>query len=173
MTQSIEKKVAATVLQQPEEVVVGENTYYVSPPSVATLILVSEAVSRLPRRVLDSEKVMGEVLANAQDCRPLGEIAAILILGAKGIEKVVSEVETQRKKYLWGIVRRNVKKAVSRKINCKDALAEEILENFTPQQLNNLIARLLKRMQIADFFGLTTFLTEVNLLRQTKVEEES
>jgi len=167
----LEKNVAATILQQPEEITVGKKTYYAAPPSIATLILVSEAVSRLPHKALDAEKVTGEVLANAQDCRPLGEIAAILILGAKAVNEAVPVYEKQRKSYLWGLIHRTRQKAVLH--NQKDVLADEILANYSPQALNNLIAQLLKRMQIADFFGLTTFLTEVNLLRQTKVEEES
>ena len=171
MEKTIESKVAETILQQAEEITVGSKTYYAAPPSIATLILVSEAVSRLPHRKLDGEKVMGEVLANAQDCRPLGEIAAILILGAKNGEETISVVEKRRKKCLWGIIRRT--SSVKRERKRKDVLADEILADYSPQQLNDLIARLLTRMQIADFFGLTTFLTETNLLRQTKVEEEN
>ena len=36
--------------------------------------------------------------------------------------------------------------------------------------LNNLVVMLLQKMELGDFFGLTTFLTEINLLRPTKVE---
>ena len=60
MKQTIEDKVAKTILQQPEEIKVGDKTYKVAPPSVATLILISGAVSRLPHIHLNDEKIMEE-----------------------------------------------------------------------------------------------------------------
>lgn len=56
-------------------------------------------------------------------------------------------------------------------IDHKTALAKSLLEDITPRELLNLAARLLQRSQVADFFGLTTFLTEINLLRQTREVE--
>jgi hypothetical protein len=79
---SLEQKTANAVLQQPVEVEIGTKKYSVAPPSVATLILVSAAVSKLPAITLDSKNIASDCLCIAKDCRPLGEIAAILILGA-------------------------------------------------------------------------------------------
>ena len=45
MAQTIEAKTAQTVLQEPKEIKIGEKIYSVAPPSLGTLILVSEAVS--------------------------------------------------------------------------------------------------------------------------------
>ena len=53
-------------------------------------------------------------------------------------------------------------------VDHKAALAKSLLEDMTPKELHNLAARLLQRSQVADFFGLTTFLSEINLLRQTR-----
>ena len=85
MNKTIEQTVAETILEQPFEVKVGEKSYQVAPASTATLILVSEAISQLPHIALDTEKVVEETLSIAKDCRILGDIAAILILGAKSI----------------------------------------------------------------------------------------
>lgn len=166
---TIETKTAEAITQEPEEVTVGDRSFLVQPPSVATLILVSEAVSRLPHFDADGQNVLAQTLANAKDCEPLGEIAAILILGARAIR----EDQEPRKGSFWPFTRNRCNNAVSGRINDrKRELTHLLLEQQTPRELFNLIARLLNRMQIADFFGLTTFLTEINLLRQTKVESE-
>lgn len=99
MNKTIEQTVAETILEQPFEVKVGEKSYQVASASTATLILVSEAISQLPHIALDTEKVVEETLSVAKDCRILGDIAAILILGAKNI--------TEKKKF------RKSKKTVS------------------------------------------------------------
>lgn len=150
MGKTIESKVAKTILQKPETIKVGNETFEVAPPSTATLILLSEAVSKLPNYKLDEDRLFTEVLATAQDCKPLGEIGAILILGAKRIN--------ERRK-LFGIINRKSE---------KDRLAQKLLTDLTPRELNEVIAKILQSLEIGNFFGLTTSLTEVNLLRQTR-----
>ena len=170
---TIETETSDAILQTPEEVTIGEKIYSVQPPSVATLILVSEAVSRLPHFDSTQENVLEQSLALAKDCEPLGEIAAILILGARGLKETVTEATDGERKGLRSLIPfLNGKAVTTREIDRKAELTRELLETQSPRELFNLTARLLKRMQIADFFGLTTFLTEINLLRQTKVEEE-
>jgi hypothetical protein len=154
----IEAQAASTILQKPEEVVVGNTTYKVAPPSTATLILVSEAVAKMPQVNLKSENIVDESLYVAKDCRIEGEIVAIMILGAKGLTETIRV----RK---WGLIPRKIT------INKKESLAKQLLEDVAPRELMNLTSRLLQGMQIADFFALTTFLIEINLLRQTKVVE--
>lgn len=61
---TIEQKAAETILQTPVEVKVGSKTYMTAPPSTATLILASEAVSRLPHVVLDPKNVVEEKPVN-------------------------------------------------------------------------------------------------------------
>jgi len=169
--ENIETRVAEAILQQPMEVAVGKSKYLVAPPSVATLILASEAVSRLPQGALDEQRVLEETLAKAEYCRPLGEVAAILILGAKGLTETRKVKEKQPRYYFFGLFCRTKTVEVERAFNRKEELANELLENLSPSELNMLISRILKTMQIADFFGLTTFLTGANLLRPTKVDE--
>lgn len=176
MSEKIETKVAQTILQQPEEVTVGGTVYKVAPPSTATLILMSEAAARMPQFRLDPERIVEEVLSIAGDCRPMGEFIAILILGAKGLtetRKVVRTVErTVYDTCLFGLVKRPrvITETVGEEVvaDRKAELARALLEDLSPRELHNLTARLLSRMQVADFFGLTTFLTEINLLRQTR-----
>ena len=49
-------------------------------------------------------------------------------------------------------------------------LSEEILQ-LSPKQLNNMITKLLGNLEIGDFFGLTTSLSGINLLKPTKNQE--
>lgn len=166
MQENIETKVAKTVLQQREEITVGSEIMEVAPPSTATLILVSEETAKLPHIKLDSENIAGEVLYVAKDCRVLGDIVAILILGAKNLRTT----KTVEEKRLFGLIteRREIT------IDNKAELAKKLLEDITPRELHNLTVRLLKALQIADFFGLSTSLIEVNLIRQTReVESET
>lgn len=163
MTKTIEQRVGEAILQQPKEYTIGDRIFTVAPPSVSTLILVSEAISLLPQMQLDKTKIVEEVLFVAKDCRMLGDIAAILMLGAKGLKETV----TTRKKYLFGLFSKTVTETIDR----KGELSKWLLEELNTAQLNKLIFELLKDFNLGDFFGTTTFLIEINLLRPTKVVE--
>lgn len=158
----IETQVKNTVLEKPQTIQVGSKTYEVAPPTIATLILASEAVSRLPKFTLDPDKLVQECFSVAKDCRVLGEIAAVLILGAQRSERKKKTPLVKGKRLLWGLLSRRRKE--------KDILTDEVLLNLSPKALFNIISQILATMQLSDFFGLTTFLSEINLLHQTKVE---
>lgn len=170
---TLEEKVADTILEKTEELSIGSKKYQVAPPSTATLILVSEAVSRLPRVVSDPENVVSESLSIAKDCRALGDIAAIMILGAQHIKDRVKVQQTRVKRYLWGLFKRKEVIEIEEVKDRQAELAQELLETYSPKALNMLVGGLLNKMEIGDFFGLTTFLIEINLLHQTKVETEA
>ena len=150
---NLENKTAKAILQQPVEVVIGEKTYQVAPPTIATLILVSEAISKLPKVNLDNEKIASESLNIAKDCAVLGEIVAILILGAKEL--------IGTRKSLFG----------TKEVDRKAILATEILSELNPKQLSEMLNKLLAGMELGFFFQITTSLIEINLLRKTKEAE--
>lgn len=170
---TLEEKVADTILQKVDEIKVGNKTYKVSSPTIATLILASEAVSRLPKTVLDPQKVVEESLSIAKDCKALGEVAAIMILGARHLTERIKVREKTTKRYLFGLIKRNREVEVEKVIDRKAELARELLETYSPRSLNMMLGGLLHKMELGDFFGLTTFLTEINLLRPTKVGTEA
>lgn len=174
MKEKIESKVSKTILQQPEEITVGDAVYQVSPPSTATLILMSEAAARMPQIKLDPERIVDEVLSIADECRPVGEFVAIMILGAKNLVETKKEIVRRKKKRFFGLITTVQQVETEVTIDRKAELSNKLLEDLAPRELHNLAARLLQKMQVADFFGLTTFLTEINLLRQTRrVESET
>ncbi len=191
--ENIESRVADTVLQRPEEIKIGDRTYTVAPPSVATLILVSEAVSRMPAIDIDRNRIVQGTLAGAKDCRPLGEILAIMILGAKALSgrqkpsvrispsagrdngqgSRVSGQSGRLKSFLKALRlcsgRHEAGQTGMQEAEAvKAELAAELLENLSPKELSALTVKLLSKMQVADFFGLTTFLTGAGLTGRTR-----
>lgn len=148
-----EQRVAETILQKEKTVKVGALTFTVAPPSVATLILASEHISRLPQVQLDSDKIVEESLFVARECSAIGEVVATLIIGAKRAQKTALSRRLHRRR-----VRR---------------LSRKLLTELPPSQLHQLVAELLKGMELGDFFALTTFLIELNLTRPTKVVNET
>ena len=162
MKKTVESKVADAILQKSKEIVIGDVTYQVAPPSTATLILVSELVSQLPQVNLDSNDIMAESLKVAKDCSVMGDIVAVMILGAKGLKGT----KTIEKKRFFGLIIATEEIEV----NIQKELAKEVLENITPVNLYALVQDLLSGMEISFFFGISTFLIGVNLTKETKTE---
>ena len=152
--ETIESRTANTILQQTVELEIAGKIYKAAPPSIATLILASSAISKLPQVNLDSENIASESLYVAKDCAVLGEIIAILILGAKGLTET---------KTFFGLK--------TKYIDHKSILADKILKELTPKQVSETLNKLLEGMDIAFFFATTNSLIEVNLLRKTKNTE--
>lgn len=171
MSETIEQNAAKTILQEPECVNVGGVEYRVAPPSTATLIMVSQAVSTLPTRKLDRERVFEEGIAVAAETgETLADIVAILILGAKTIRGDEERVSTLKASIFWRIMGK-FGLLGNRLISSKERLRKCLLEQISPRELLNIAVRLLGRMQITDFFALTTSLSEINLLKQTREVE--
>lgn len=165
MTQStIESRVASAILERPTGIIeIAGQEYRVAPPTLATLILVSEIVSTLP--VVDNtanpDTRIHSVLHHARNYKALGDIAAVLILGAKAIR---DEERQNSRPNRWHSFIRRKKRTVSR----REALAEAILENISPQKLFDIIISRLKEQEVGFFFLITTSLSEANLLKPTK-----
>jgi hypothetical protein len=155
LTEAIVAQLTAdTILQNPARVTVCGREYHVAPPSTATLIEASKYIAGIPQvaGVDESGNVLSEVLAVAADCSYIGDIVAILMLGKKHL---VSE-----RRYLFGLVRR--------KVDNVRRLSKELLENLTPEELNGLVAEVVKTLRVDFFFGTLIFLQGINQLRTTK-----
>lgn len=160
---TIETKVADTILERETEITLGGHTYKVAPPVAATIIEVSELISRMPAIKPNQDEIVTETLAFAKDCRVLGDIVAKLILGHG------SHIKTVRteKKQLFGLITRVTETTIDQNTE----LAKYLLETTSPKKLNEAVIDLLKRLEISDFFGLTTSLIEINLTQRTRAEE--
>ena len=54
-----------------------------------------------------------------------------------------------------------------------DFLTRAILEEISPATLSQVISQRFLDMQVADFFGLSTSLSEINITRRTREVEET
>lgn len=158
---TIEQIAAETILEEPIEVVVGQQTMKVSKPSVATLIEVSRLVSTLPSMEKeDGGSALTFVLANARDCEVLGDICATLVLGKKHL---VEERKTVRTRF-FGLVREERIETIDR----RRELAREILENMSGEEMVELVTNCLETHKIAFFLKLTISLDEANVLKRSR-----
>lgn len=165
----IETLIGEAILQdaQPLEIE-GVGTLQVAHPSVATLIEASKSIGDLP--VLPSirgqeDKALTYVLAHARDCSVLGDVAAVLILGKKGINRRIKRPFSTKS---WKNNR--VFRLFRRKVSLRKVLADALLEDFTPKQLQTIVTSCLGMQEIGFFLNITISLNDANLLRQTKNE---
>ena len=159
---TIENSVASAILEKSIDNIDIEE---IAPPSTATLILISEIVATLPVvKKVPAEEIVTSVLHYARYYRPIGDIAAVLILGAKNLIEYRTIV--QEKRYLFGLIRRKTETTI--KVDKKAELAKIILENVSPTTLFNVVVQRLQDMEIGSFFAITTSLSEANILKPTK-----
>lgn len=158
-TKTIEAMTADTILQRVQSIRIGGVEYVVAPPTLATLILISEEVSYLPEVEFNEATALTDALREARNYRALADIAAILILGAKRL--VVEEERVTR--FMWLFKRR--RKVV---VDMKARVAEALM-NVEISELSSAVATMLAMMQTDHFFALATFLTGINLTKPTKV----
>ena len=157
-----EKKVADALLQREQEITLSGRVYKVAPPSMATLILVSECMAELPDELFaatgDDVNLTIEALRSARYARPIGKAIATLVLGAKRIRR-----DAFLSRFIhW--VRRTSK---------LDCLAQKVLESYPPSELSSVFIQLVSRMEVGDFFALTAFLQGLRVTRPTREADSS
>lgn len=164
-----EKKVAETILQEKDmSVTIGGKAYEFGKPTVGTMIMVSSLIAQLPP--VDAKAkgadIVREVLRTAKNSAVIGEIAAVLILGAKRVQehRKVSATPPFTRPW-WAFWRSDDKSIVTDE---KTALAAGILNEMSVAELQELIISRISDLQVGSFFGLTTSLTTANILRPTR-----
>lgn len=174
--ETIEQLVCNAILEHPADVLeIDGHQYPVCPPTVATIIMLSQLISQMPAVDGHADNVLIEVLRSAKDMKIVGRIAATLILGAKRVNecRTVSKEEAHTcVKWSW---RKFRKTAVTRSVTVQapevEYLSNAILDNVSPGTLFKVVKERLNMMQIGDFFALTTSLSEANMLRATREVE--
>lgn len=164
---TIESRVAAAILERATGAIeIDGQSYEIAPPTIATLILVSEIVSTLPivENTTDNEMRTYSVLHHAKNFKALGDIAAVLILGAKHCNE---PIQAEKKNRFFRLFSRKRKTTTRRQ-----ELAQKILENVRPSTLFDCIIRRLKDNEVGIFFLITTSLSEANILKPTKEVEK-
>lgn len=162
MTQvTTEALVSEAILEQEREVTVGGQTFRVKPPTLATLIEASRHISRLPQEILTEDNIVQDTLRFARYAEPIADALCVLVDGA---EKCPCETQKGGKigfQWLKGVIMR---------FGHRRGLKRKIMYRLTPSQLQELLSSVLQRMELGDFFALSTFLCQVNQTKPTKVE---
>lgn len=162
-SEPVQANVSNTILQKPiDSVRIGEKEYTIPAPTLATIIRVSELVSQCPVMPVDGDPsalkdsdIIYYSLHFAKEYHVLGEVLAVMILGAKVCDEPVT-----KRNGLLGIHRVTKSR--------KAWLGDEILNSIRPTELLKLLIRLVQSLDIAPFFAVTTSLNAINLLRPTK-----
>lgn len=168
--ETIESRVASAILEKPmAEIEIEGEVYKIASPSIGTLILISEIIATFPVvNQVDREQQLSSVLHFAKDYRKLGEIVAILILGANGlIEKRKKTVEITEKRF-WGLYRRKKTKEIEIVVDKKKELADAIIRTMGAKKLYDTIVQRMSSLEVSYFFAITTSLSEANILKPTK-----
>lgn len=164
---TIESRVASAILERTVATLdLDGERYEIAPPTLATLILVSEIVATLP--VVNNTDVAPDdrlysALHHARYYRRIGEMAGVLILGAKNVtgERIV------KKRRWFGLL---PAKRIIEKYNRAAELGEKIVMNLRPMLIYELIIKLLRQNDISSFFAITTSLSAANIIKPTKTE---
>lgn len=167
------QSVVDAILQSTDEVKIGDDVYTISPPSIATLMLVSAEIKKKALFEPNTkEDLWKEVLSFADDSDWIGDVMTILILGAKRLDEEVTEEVVTEQKYLFGLIKRTEVNTHTCKL--KEKLKSQVLNDLSPMEVSVLLGYLLDGMQLDHFFELSTFLSEINLIQKTrKVEKET
>lgn len=174
---SLETKVTDAILQRSEEsITIDGHEYPIGPPTPGTIILISELVAQMPEINPEPKNIYHEVLRTAKDLSILGRIVATLILGAKRIKEcrkvIVNEGIEYYERWSWRRLRKvtESRQIVSEKLEI-DWLTEKLINEVSSEVQSKIVAKRLGMHHIADFFELTTFLSEANRLKATREVE--
>jgi len=155
---SIEQRTADAIMQKEQEVIIGGTTYKVAPPTTATLMETSILIAKMPRELPNKDNIVMEALRLGKYANIVGQIIATIILG----EKNLFEDRQTVKRFL------GIKKINKVRIDRREELAKIIIQELPPSKLSEVLANLLLGLEVSDFFGVTTSLIEINILKPTK-----
>lgn len=186
---SVSKKVAQTIAQTKQSILIGGEEYMYPPLNCATLALVGNYISDKTENFnQNSETVVSDILALAKDNHSLEEVLACLILGAESIYNEMPHIEQidteiiehiEETKYLLGFIPYIVK-TPKKTIKKQDIIiGTEFLYlikkfSFTPiQDVVTAITTILNEGQATAFFlqGLI-FLRTISWTKPTLIESE-
>ena len=140
MRNTLEQKVADTILQRKVRVKLNGKEYKVEPPTMATIIAVSAHVSRLPK--FDIHSNILDMLGRSSELEPVADVVATMICGARRSEAKWWQYFKKRK---------------------YNSVKKRILYDCTPQEVSRVMEQLLDTMQLKSFFALTVSLKGLNV----------
>lgn len=168
---TIEKQAADAILQSATETIeIGGKKWEIGKPTVGTIIMASELVSQLPKfkDELTGKDIIPEVMRVAKDAKVIGKIVALLILGAKRVLEHRKSGKGQWWRWIWNwfFHRKQMREEI-------DALADLILQELDADHIFSILSDRLGHLQLGSFFGITTSLSQSNILKATKDEVDA
>lgn len=168
---TIEKQTADAILQSAKETIeIGGQQWEIGKPTVGTIIMASELISQLPKfkDEMTGKDIIPEVMRVAKDAKVIGKIVALLILGAKRVQEHRKSGKCSWWRCLLDLLfhRKEVREEI-------DALADLILKELDPDRIFSIISNRLGNLQLGSFFGITTSLSQSNILKATKDETDA
>ncbi|MDR2834583.1 MAG: hypothetical protein LBV69_00060 [Bacteroidales bacterium] len=151
---NLKNLVGKTIFQDFTEITILDRIFKVAPPTIGTMILVSEEIGKMDKLDLKNEtdnEIIFKTIANAENGVFLGRILAIMILGAKIIKKGH---------------KKDIKSFFKPKNKTLDKLTEYIIDNTSADNLFIIFKEILSMQKIDFFFANMQFLNEVNLLKK-------
>lgn len=160
----VEQKTAETILQKPLEVQAGGKTYQVARPTFGTLIEISQYVRKLPNTSeVKKDDLVPYILSIAgENGKIVAKIAALLIIGSKNI--MYHKKKRLKSKFLCFKWYENVP------VCNVDELADELMQNASSKEMNNIINQTLGYQEIGFFLSTIISLSAANVLEPTKTE---
>lgn len=168
MKDTVQGKVADEVLQRPEIIEIGRMSFRVPPPTTGTLIMASEELARFPEIKMSEDTLVYDVLREARRCEGIGRAVATILIGSKKIHEWEEKNAVSSGKRPCLLLRLLGRKNKAKEENPVTALARDLLDNASNRELHEAFAKLIQRMQLGDFFGLTTFLNAINQTKPTR-----
>lgn len=160
----VEQKTAETILQKPLEVQAGGRTYQVARPTFGTLIEISPYVKQLPNITeVKKEDLVPYILSVAGKYGTIiAKIAAILIIGEQHIQYHTEK--RLKSKFLCFKCYEKVS------VSNADVLADELIKNASPKEMDYIINQALGYQDIGFFLSTIISLSAANVLEPTKTE---
>ena len=152
--ETIERKVAKTILQQPKKIKIGGKEYRLSKMTFSTIVEMSASVSELPQDISDTKE--NPVVATLRHGRKYGSAPSVLAVA------MVSSVWMMLGRFGHYMYRISVRRKTRR-----------LSVLHSPSELNDAAQRLMADTELAHFFALTTFLAGINMTKATKVVSET
>lgn len=153
----IEELIASSILQDGEEVIVGNQKMVMCRPLVGTIIETSKHVSKIPNIVkTEGDNSLVWVLAHGACYEVMAEVAAILILGRKNMYGC---------RKIFGI---NIPFL---KVCRYKELAKRLLNEYSSEKLSQIISSGFGKERIGFFLSITTTLQEAKVLARTKTTQ--
>lgn len=171
---TIEQQTAEAILQSAKETIeIGGQQWELGKPTVGTIIMASELISQLPKfkDEMTGKDIIPEVMRVAKDAKVIGKIVALLILGAKRVLEhrkrgKGGKIPWWRWLCDWLLHRKQVREEI-------DSLADLVLQELDSDRIFSIISNRLSNLQLGSFFGITTSLSQSNVLKATKDEVET